>query len=89
MIAEERLQELEQDPRGAMPCKAELRELAAAYRAHSRGPKVKRGEDGVWLHFEAQNGKKASIRMEVLIAELGPIVRETIRGWVDTLPSNV
>jgi hypothetical protein len=85
MITEERLQELELAPREAMPMKAELRELAAAYRAHIAGLKVTKDSGGHWLHFEAPNGPKASISVEVLAAQRGPIVAQALRGWSDAL----
>lgn len=86
MITEERLQELERDPRDALPFKAELRELAAAYRTHTAGLQATRAGDGTaWLHFEAPSGKKASLSLEVLAAQHGPVVSQAIHEWADAL----
>lgn len=85
MITEERLQELEAEPRAGMLMRAEMKELAAAYRAHIQGLRVTKNSGGHWLHFEAPNGPKASISVEVLAAQRGPIVAQALRGWSDAL----
>jgi len=66
MITKERLAEIKADPREACLFKAEAKELADAYRERVPGLRVTNDADGVWLHFEAPSGKKASISLEAL-----------------------
>lgn len=39
------------------------------------------GRDGTWLHFEASNGKSASINVDLLAK--GGIVGSALSGWCD------
>lgn len=38
-------------------------------------------EDGIWLTFRASNGNLATLRVETLVHDRGPIVRQTILQW--------
>lgn len=83
MITEGRLMDLEEDGRHAMPMRAELRELAAAYRSRIPGLKITKGDDGVWLHFEAPGGKRAALSINCLAAQRGEIVGSAMIEWAD------
>ena len=84
-ITENRLKELETDGRNAMPLRAELQALVAAYRSHQPGLRVTKRLDGVWLHFEPADGPRASVSLECVAAERPPIVRDAINGWADSV----
>lgn len=102
MITKERLAEIKADPREACLFKAEAKELADAYRERVPGLRVTNDADGVWLHFEAPSGKKASISLEALGRsmlglspadggaaagiERGGLVGATLLEWVEAQP---
>lgn len=85
MITKERLAEIKADPREACLFKAEAKELADAYRERVPGLRVTNDADGVWLHFEAPSGKKASISLEALGIQRGGLVGATLLEWVEAL----
>lgn len=51
--------------------------------AHQNGLSVTVGSDGVWLHFDACDGRSAALNIsDDFIARLGgPIVRSALREW--------
>jgi hypothetical protein len=84
MITNERLAEIEANPREASIFKAEMRELVKAYQERVPGLSVKKTLDGTWLHVKAPSGKKAMISLEALGITRGGLVGETLLEWVDT-----
>ena len=83
MITKERLLELETEGRNAYPFKAELKELADVYRSHVTGISVNEIEGTMWVHFDGNKGRKASVSVHKLVEHLGPIVTTAICDWAD------
>lgn len=44
-------------------------------------PKVKVSDDGVWVTFRSSYGNEATVSIEKLSQQLGPIAREVLRDW--------
>ena len=83
MITEERLVEFETEGRNAYPMKAELKELADVYRSRVTGISVTEIEGSMWINFDANTGRKASVTVKRIVEHLGPIVTMAICDWAE------